>query len=395
MSTKSLYQEKIEFLSQIMAVATAFVLPLSTTLTDIFFVLTVITSLAAGGWRDKFLFMINNRVALMFLVFFALFIVGMAYTVAPWHDAFYILGKYDKLLFAALLMPIFREEKVRKYALHAFMIAMILVVGASYLKAFGILHYGDLYGPVEVRGHISFSFLMGITLYLTALKFCEVKRAVYKVLLAIFGALIFYEMMFLGEARSGYFVLFALIIVFLVQKMGWRGLVVGGAMVVLLAGMAWLFSGMFKNKISDFHSDVATYHVNPQTSIGARMAFVANSWHLIKQHPVFGSGTGSFKTQYNNSPGVEKVRTVNPHDEYVHITVQFGALGLLILLSLFGMQLWYSRLLPWELRCIAQAVVIAIMVGCCANSWLLDTIPGHFYALFMALTFAALPRRRV
>lgn len=394
MNIKKTYQEKTEFLSQIMAVTTAFVLPLSTTLTDIFFVLTVITSLAAGGWRDKFSFIIHNRIALMFLIFFALFVIGITYTVAPLHDAFYILKKYDKLLFAALLMPIFRDEKTRNYALDAFMAAMVLAVFASYLKALGILHYGDLYGPVEVRGHISFSFLMGITLYLTALKFLKVERVAYKILLAIFGALILYEMLFLGEARSGYFVLFGLVMLFWVQKMGWRGLLIGGAMVVLLAGISWFFSGMFKNKISDFHSDVATYHVNPQTSIGARMAFMANSWHLIKQHPVFGSGTGSFKTQYNNLPNVEKVRTTNPHDEYVHITVQLGALGLLILLSLFGMQLWYSRLLPRELRYIAQAVVIAIMIGCCANSWLLDTIPGHFYAFFMALTFAALPSRK-
>lgn len=394
MITKNLYQKKVELLSQIMAVATAFVLPLSTTLTDVFFVLTIVTSLAAGNWRDKFSFIIHNRIALMFLIFFALFVIGITYTVAPLHDAFYILRKYDKLLFAALLMPIFREEKTRNYALNAFMAAMVLAVVASYLKALGILHYGALYGPVEVRGHISFSFLMGMTLYLTALKFCEVKQKAYKILLAIFGVLILYEILFLGTGRSGYFVLFGLVILFWVQKMGWRGLIIGGAMVVLLAGMSWFFSGMFKNKINDFHSDVATYHVNPQTSIGARMAFVSNSWNLIKQHPVFGSGTGSFKSQYNNLPNVEKVRTTNPHDEYVHITVQFGALGLLVLLSLFGMQLWYSRLLPWEWKCIAQAAVVAIMIGCFANSWLLDTIPGHFYAFFMALVFAALPSRK-
>lgn len=388
------YQEKVELLSQIMVVATAFVLPLSTTLTDIFFVLTVITSLAAGGWRDKFSFIIHNRIAVMFLVFFALFIIGITYTVAPLHDAFYILGKYDKLLFAALLMPLFREAKVRSYALNAFIAAMVIVVFVSYLKALGIIHYGPDYGPVEIRGHISFSFLMGITLYLIALKFLKVKQVTYKVLLAIFGVLILYEMLFLGEARSGYFVLFGLIILFGVQKMGWRGLIIGGITVILLASVSWFFSGMFKNKISDFHSDVATYQVNPATSIGARLAFVANSWNLIKIHPLFGSGTGSFKTQYNNLPDVEKVRTVNPHDEYVHIAVQFGALGLVILLALFAMQLWYSRLLPQELRCIAQAVVIAIMIGCCANSWLLDTIPGHFYAFFMALVFAALPSRK-
>jgi len=385
------YQEKTEFFSQILAVMTAFFLPLSTTLTGVFFVFTVATNLAAGNWRDKFAMILHNRIAVGFLIFFALFVVGLSYTQAPFADALYILSKYDKLLFAALLMPIFREEKIRNYALNAFILAVVIALLCSYLKAFGVIKYGAWYGPVEIfKGHISFSFLMGITAYLAALNFTEVKNIFYKIVLVVLVILIIYEILFLGTGRSGYFVLFGLVVLFCVQKSGWRGLIVGCVSVAILVSISWILPGRFKEKMHDFHSDVVTYQVDPQTSVGARMAFVEHSFSLIRAHPFFGSGTGSFKSQYNNLSGVDKVRTTNPHDEYIHIAVQFGAVGIIILLSLFGMQLWYSRFLPQQMGWIAQAVVIAIIIGCFANSWLLDTTPGHVYVFFMALTFASL-----
>ena len=66
--------------------------------------------------------------------------------------------------------------------------------------------------------------------------------------------------------------------------------------------------------------------------------------------------------------------------------------GLLLLLALFGSQLWYSRFLPKEMKNMAQGIIIALMLGSLVNSLLSDTTEGHLYAYFIALTFATLPR---
>lgn len=392
MKTTTSYLTKLESFSKFLAVLTAATLPLSTTATGVLFILTVVVNFASGGWRDKFFFIFHHPVARMFLVFFALFLLGLTYTRAPLSEALHVLSKYDKFLLATLLMPLFRDEKVRNHALQAFMWAMVIVLVCAYLKAFGVIKYGVWYGPVEIfKGHISFSFLMGFTAYLAALRWLQVKTLIERVILTIFILLIIYELLFLGISRSGYFVLFGLTLVFCVQKMRWwRGIIVGVISVTLLVGTAWFFSGVFKGKLTEGKGDVASYNATHDTSIGTRMYFVENSLILIKAHPFFGSGTGSFKSQYNQLPNVQKITIANPHDEYLHEMIQFGVLGLVVLLALFGTQLWYSRRLPPDLNSIAQALVITMMIGCCANSWLLDTTPGHVYAFFMALTFAAL-----
>ena len=69
-------------------------------------------------------------------------------------------------------------------------------------------------------------------------------------------------------------------------------------------------------------------------------------------------------------------------------------LGLVMLLLLFGIPIWYSRFLPEELQYIVRGTVLSIALGCLANSWLLDTTEGHFYAYFIVLAFAAFPRNK-
>jgi O-antigen ligase len=383
----------IELMGKISAVITAFVIPLSTSLTGIFFILTIALYYLAGGWQEKFLFIVQDRVALYLLLFFACFLVGILYTTAPLSDAISMVSKYDKLLFAVLLLPLFREEKWRNYALNAFLVAIGILLFFSYLKYFGMIQYGIKYGPVEIfKGHIAFNFLMSFAAYVLVYKIIKLDGWP-RWALVIFLVLIFYNVFFMTTARSGYAVFAGLMVLFLIQRLRWQGLLVSLISLVVLFGGVFLFSSVFKERAHAIVSDVQEYKTNEVTSIGLRMSFVKNSLQLIKAHPVFGTGTGSFKTEYANIQPPPVVKTHNPHNEYLHIGVQFGVFGLILLLLNFAMQLWNSRLLPEPFNGIAQAVVISIMLGSLANSWLLDTTQGHFYAYFIALTFACLPGR--
>lgn len=434
---------KLEFAGKICAVTTAFVLPLSTSLTSVFFIVAIGLYFLAGNWREKIDFILHNRVALFLLAFFALFIIGVTYTMAPIKDALDMLRKYDKILFAALLLPLFREEAWRRYAINAFLCAIGVALFFSYLKYFGAFNYGANYGPVEVfKGHISFSFLMSFAAYLIALwlvdgygdgdeeylnkekkngKLLNGERATEQLnnksgacplqcffcncwgrcgkrlwlLVPLF--LIICNIFFMATGRSGYFVFAGLLVLLFVQKIGWRGFLIALLSIAILLGGVFTFSNMFKGRMNEVVAEVRAYQQqsNAITSTGLRIDFVKNSIALIKARPVFGYGTGSFQREYANIKPTPVIQTHNPHNEYLHIGVQLGAIGILMLLLLFGAQLRYSYLLPdKKMRNIAQATIIAVIIGSFANSWLLDTTPGHCYAYFIALTFACLPHRR-
>ena len=373
--------------SKFLLIATAFVLPLSVSLTNIFFILVPVLSFISGDFRGKIRIIFNNPVALLMLAFFALFIFSLSYTVAPLHEALRTLVRYDKIFFAVLLFPLFTQDKLRRYSLNAFILGSLLLLFFSYLK-----HLGFAIGAHDesLRGHINFGFNMALIAYFLALKFFDTRNKHNKVILLFLLALTIFNFFFLSIGRSGYFIFAALLVLLFFQKLKWRGIIAAIVVAFILFGAAYSFSNVFKLRINTIISDVMVYHQNQETSVGDRITFWRNSVELIKQKPIFGYGVGGYRTAYSNIKPTPAVPSDNCHNEYLYTGVQFGLIGVFMLLFMFGFQLWKTKVLPLNYCYIAQAVIMAIMLGSFANSWLLDAAEGHVYAYFMALSFAAL-----
>jgi O-antigen ligase len=129
-----------------------------------------------------------------------------------------------------------------------------------------------------------------------------------------------------------------------------------------------------------------------ETSIGLRLEFMVNSCQLLTERPVFGHGTGSFKSRYEalaEAKGV-KYKTANLHNEYLMTGVETGLVGIGFLLCFISSQLKYSlRLNPLD-KNLALGLAAITAVGCMGNSILLDHTPGIFIIYFIAVFFSAL-----
>src|SRR3972149_12334511 len=378
---------KFELASKICAVAVAPAIVLSTAAVAILFPLTVLLNLLAGNLREKFNLSKRNPVALVSLLFFSLFLIGATYSTASTTDILMMLRKYAKYALAVMFIPIFVEEKWRDYAIFSFMGAILVMLIASYLRTHGYLGLWAR-GSVEVfKISMVFNFLMAFAAYLCLIKITSTSR--YRLMWITFLILIVHTVLFRSMGRSGYFVFAGLMALFFVQKLGWRGLVAAATGIVLLCGLAFAFSSTFKGRINAVFNEVKIYQQNDNTSVGLRMTFVKNSMKLIKIHPILGTGTGSYIKEYSAidpNNGYE-----NPHNEYAYITVQFGILGLMILLLFFAIPLWYSQFLPEKEKYIARGIVISVMIGSLANCWLFDITVRCSYAYFVMLAFATLP----
>jgi O-antigen ligase len=70
---------------------------------------------------------------------------------------------------------------------------------------------------------------------------------------------------------------------------------------LILAVIIPQFSPSFEDGVSNANSDLRAYAIgNANTPIGMRLAWHKSSTKLILENPVFGHGTGSFKTEYEN-----------------------------------------------------------------------------------------------
>lgn len=379
-------------LSRIFAVLTAFALPLSTAALMTFFTATVLCCLLAGNWYEKYLILRHNPMALMFILFFALFLIGLSYTTVQWPIALHTITKYSKFLLGFFLFSTFRHEKTARFAFFAFLLAASLTLLFSLIKYFGqwdfLHHFGSDSGVF--KDHIFTGFLLAFSSYCFAVFAFSIKNS-WRGLFVVLSLLAAYNVLFINLGRSGYVVLFSLLLLFAGQHFAWKGLLAGLLISIFLYGGLLFLPDNFKERFNLAHSEINQYKQGSfATSVGLRLEFYRNSVKLLKKHPWIGTGTGSFAQRYLIVSPDKQFATQNPHNEYLNIAVQFGLLGVVVLLVMFSVHAWTSFCLQGVHRYFAQAVLVSIAVGSLFNSWLMDLTQGCFYVIFTALFFAGL-----
>ena len=214
--------KKITLLANSGAIAIAFAMPVSTSATDILFIAVVVLNLLAGNLADTYRLVVRSPIALSLLALFILLVIGVSYTSAPLSEAFSVVMKYDKLLFALFLLPVFVQPQWRRYAIAVFTVAMVVVLIASYLKVFGVIHYHPAFGRSSVfQNHIQQNYFMAFACYLFALHMKDYPR--YRWIFALLLVFAVYNVLFLSDGRSGYVILAALTLFFLFHYFSWRG----------------------------------------------------------------------------------------------------------------------------------------------------------------------------
>lgn len=384
------YTNFLDTFSGWLAVATSFFLLLSTSITDILFIAGALLFFLGGRYSEKFLLIWQRRALFLCILLFAWMLLATTYTVATWRDTWHDLIKYDKLLLGVFFLPVLMNEKWGRYALHAFFLAITVTLVVAVLKDVGLLNKGEKYGRFLVfKDRIQTSFSLAMAAYFSLVLFFQqtkkLARWIYAVL-SLFSVLLLFSI----DGRSGYLIFFILLTWLLWSHWRWRGVVSAILIAATLCVAAYFFSTGFNARVQESIHDLQIYQTGQDnTSLGLRAEFVRNSLQLIKQHPILGTGTGSFSTAYSTLGVPAHLQTQNPHNQYIHILVQWGLVGLGLLLWMFYAQWRDSWLLPSPMREIAQGVVLAIVFGCFANSWILDTTEGHFYIYFIVMAFAS------
>lgn len=375
--------------SKFLAVGAPITLVLPAAILNTWMSLLLLCWLCSGNLRLKISRIIHHPVALSAFVLVGLFLLGMLYTSANSEQALKIFGKYNRLIFIPLLLTIFYEPLWQQRAYRAFMAVMIATLLLSYGQLLGIVPLGPPGQEYALsKGRIAHGFFMAILVYLMASHFINQPRWRW-----IWGALIVLginNVLFMNEGRTGYMILLGLMVLFTYQQWRWRGLLISIVASVMIAVVGFSTSPIFKKRMQAISTDIQQYiQGDPQfTSVGGRMQFYQNSLELIAEHPLLGGGTGSFKSEYAQLLMQQGVLSTNPHNEYLMVTSEIGLVGLAALLMLWFQQWRYGRYLEWPFRHAAQGLVVAMVIGCLFNSFLLNFSEKWFFIYLAALSCA-------
>jgi O-antigen ligase len=388
-----------------LAVLTAFSIPLSTSLSEIAVALFMVCWILSGHFTAKWALIRQNRVALMSLGLFGLLLLGIAWSVAGPVAGAHCLLKYRELVYLPMFVVVFQDARLRTRAVSAYMVAAALILGLSYFEWLSGVDLGleahELdRSPVIFKDRIIHSLMMSLLVYLAAVRLSDLEATAAQdgpaqrrrwLYLALMGLSVF-NILFMVEGRTGYLQLGGLTVLYLSRRLGRRGVVVGGLLLLTAYCTGLSLSHSVQRRMAQTISQIENqFGPERRHSLDARLEFYANTLKLVRRHPLLGTGTGSFEGQYARLvAGTDDSLTSDPHNEYLHLACQVGIGGPLLFLALLAVQ-WSSagRLSRPEMD-IGRAIVLIIALGSLFNSLILSVTGGLIYAFFSGLAFADL-----
>ncbi len=373
---------------RILAILIGFAIPISTALTNILCPLAILLLIIEGQYKQKYKRLSVHPVAMFALLFVGLMLLGLLYTPVPFTEAGLILDKYREFLYIPIFILFFRDPISRQWGLYAFISAILLTLVLSYLMAFTGWEIGkgteqNPQAPYIFKNYITQSLLFALVAYFIAMQAWQERRWV--LVRFIMVLLIIYNIMFLSEGRTGYLVLFCLILLFCYQTYRLRGAIIGSIFLVFLTVLVYQSSEVLKDRVDNISEGVQDYkHSETNTSIKMRLEFNENSLNLITKRPIFGHGTGSFSYEYQKLARDKEIQpTKNPHNEYLMIGVQWGIIGIALFIALLYI-MWLKA------NMMAQGLIVTIAVGCLFNSFWLDSTEGHVFAYLIGIFYGGI-----
>jgi O-antigen ligase len=373
----------------VVAILLALALPWSTSLVSIFGVVLMITMLPYLD-VEAFVASLKRPICLAPVALFLLALVGTLWSDAAWGARFYAVGPAAKLLVLPALFYHFERSERGRWVFIAFLGSCVLMVVASTIVAFdpalALKAHADR--GIFVKNYIDqgqeFS-LCAVALAYPIANFAGERRWLSAVLLLAIMLLFLANMVFIVTSRTALVTIPIMLAVFGLMHLKWRSNLAIAVAVVMVAGTAWIVSPQLQEKVATFSSQYRDYKEGRAiSSVGERLEFWRKSLHFFAEAPLVGHGSGStrhlFELASDHSDLSSGTVIGNPHNQSLYVAVQWGALGVIILWTM-----WLSHLLLFRGDGLANwlglLVVVQNIFTSLLNSHIFDFHEGWMYVL--------------
>lgn len=280
---------------------------------------------------------ISVKILLLFIICIC---ISMFWGIAPVEDRIEDLVSWRKVVLFPLALFVFKNLEHRIQFFNFFI---------CYIFLYAFLSWADfiwnIFPHMKPEELVENNVVQGVVFSLTTfvlINFMAKRLGFFgrhKILSLFVITLIASNIFVVSTSRSGYLVFIVCMVLaglFFFRRFS----------IILTMATTSLFSGIFllserpSNEISEAIHEIQTYShpESDKTSIGMRLVLWENTWTMIQDRPVFGTGSGSFRPQY-----AEVVAEVHgwrgevsddPHNQYLHLWAEYGITTLLVF-SLF------------------------------------------------------------
>jgi O-antigen ligase len=387
----------------------AFLLPISQTIKATVFSVMFILFILRGNVIKELKMAFLNPVVRAFLYIFIAYAVGLLWT-SNLEDGLLWVKNLKYGLYLILFYAIVDGRYIDK-VISAFILGMFISELTSYGMQFGIMPWkleigkvlfyqsyaiGD---PSPFLHHIHYGVALAFTVILLTYKtFFTQGSKVFKFFMSLF-IMSATTNIFITGGRTGYvtfFMLVAVLALFYLRKVALQLLIV----VILAFTAAYNFSSIFYEKVVQTEQslkDISQDNSDFNSSLGQRAGIYYYAYDVIKEHPLFGVGTGD---------SMDEIRKVIPekweslkqmpheHNQFLSVLVKLGIVGLLIYLNIFYQIVKYKQQEDKDLRFIMIFVTLAIAFGTLMTQFNLRFFLP-LWVVFLAVTLVSRHRRTI
>lgn len=386
---------------------TAFFLPFSTALTNIFSIATVFFWLLGADLKRaiKKLFREPFAIALMFFLF--LVVSSALWKEGSWSAYWSELRNYRRfVLFLVFFLLLQNRDTWRERILFAFFLStaiLAMVCLGIFLGVPGFPAMTPGQGAIFHKSHIAQGFLLGCHIVIAIRYIVFSPHCGLRVLGVITAVLAYIVSIFMTNGRTGYLCVGISIImcaIFFIFEKNRRAAILSCG-IILVALLAGVFSSHVQSRLGNAREDIAQfYQGNKDTSMGQRFYFWQTSVNIIESEPVLGIGCGSMKEvscKYavgtpNKDGTCYEIR--NPHQDYLFVLVQFGIVGFLVWMSFFVLFLKKSLSFTPRDRWGVWGIAALFLAGSFFNTFSRDITECTTFVLLIAILLSTRGRKK-
>lgn len=353
----------------------------------LFFTTFVVEILLEKRWRNIHW----NKTTLYFCLFFVFFILGVVY--APFDGSEYFRhhmeARYSLLGFS--IVGIFGVNKYYKlsYLFNVMIISSFLAIVYLVFFKIGLPEFvtsserSILFTNARiatVNAHMGFNLYLNLSLvgiwYICTRKWEKMSRLLrYSYIFILF---VLFFVLSISEGRSGFLASLVIMSTFIIIE-AWKHRKVFGLFVALSLPILAFF-------ISTQHARLSEDMIQSEP----RLDFWHSAIELISEKPIFGYGVSNAQEAFNSvnmkytEPAYSEFwKHKNPwyidtHNQYLQTTLEFGMLGLVLLLVIYFM--------PIFIVSVEKRILAVFICGLCAYQSMFDMfITGQFCMFFCLL----------
>jgi O-antigen ligase len=163
--------------------------------------------------------------------------------------------------------------------------------------------------------------------------------------------------------------------------------------VVICLGIGALLLTSKHSRLAETTTEISQFEGgNVNTSSGVRLEFYHRSLELILHRPVAGYGVGSVRTEFElivkNSAESAAPMASNPHNEFLLMGVQIGLVGVALFVWLLYAVYRDGKRVDRLERTAVFGYLFAFVLGCFANSLLLNFTEGYLFIFLTGILVA-------